>query len=139
MTGILTVAALWDLFYARIPNVLVLTGYLSAFCIVLIRDRGQVPDRFLGMLLPCLAGFVFFAIGNLGAGDVKLLTVVGAFLGVKEAMHCIGSAIAVGALIGGLKILIETERQRKFPRRVTIRFALPILCGTMISLYQMMK
>ena len=139
MTAILTVAALWDLFYARIPNVLVLTGHLSAFCIVLIRDKGQVSECFLGMLLPCLAGFVFFAIGNLGAGDVKLLSVVGAFLGVKETMHCIGGAIAVGALIGGLKIITETERQRKIPHRVTIRFALPILCATMIRLYQMMK
>ena len=70
---------------------------------------------------------------------MKLLSVVGAFLGVKETMHGIGGAIAVGALIGGLKIITETERQRKIPHRVTIRFALPILCATMIRLYQMMK
>ena len=138
LTGILTVAALWDSFYSRIPNGLIAAGYCMAFCHVLMQDAACLCDRFLGMLLPYLMGMVFFAIGSLGAGDVKLLSVAGAFLGVKEILHCIGGAIVVGAVIGGLKILIETERQRMFPRRMTIRFALPVLCGTLFRLLRIM-
>ena len=138
LTGILTMAALWDLFYAKIPNCLILTGYITAFCNVLMQEKNRWPDLFLGMLLPYLLGYVFFAIGNLGAGDVKLISVTGAFLGVKEVLHCIGGAIVVGAVIGGLKILIETQRQRRLPRRMTIRFALPVLCGTLLRLFGIM-
>lgn len=135
LTGILTMSAVWDIFYAKIPNGLILTGYITAFCNVLMREQNRVPDYFMGMLLPLLMGSVFFAIGNLGAGDAKLMSVTGAFLGVKEVLHCIGGAIVVGAVIGGLKILMETERQRRIPRRMTIRFALPVLCGTLFRLF----
>lgn len=138
LTGILTVAALWDSFYSRIPNGLIAAGYCMAFCHVLMQDASCLCDRFCGMLLPYLMGMVFFAIGSLGAGDVKLLSVAGAFLGVKEILHCIGGAIVVGAVIGGLKIVIETERQRKYPKRMTIRFALPVLCGTLLRLYEVL-
>ncbi|MBR6452674.1 MAG: prepilin peptidase [Lachnospiraceae bacterium] len=138
LTGILTVAALWDSFYSKIPNGLIAAGYCTAFCHVLMQDAKGLPDCFFGMLLPYLIGVVFFAIGSLGAGDVKLMSVAGAFLGVKEVLHCIGGAIVVGAVIGGLKIVIETERQRKYPKKMTIRFALPILCGTLFRLFQNM-
>ncbi len=136
LTGILAVAAVWDLCYAKIPNMLIVVGYMMAFCNVLTQEEDVTLDRFLGLALPFLLGFVFFVFGNLGAGDIKLLSVAGAFLGVKAVLHCIGGAIAVGAVIGGLKIFSEAGRERRYPRKTTIRFALPILCGTLIHLYQ---
>lgn len=138
LTGILTVAAIWDSFHCRIPNGLIAAGYSMAFCYVLMQDADCLLDCFLGMLLPYLMGLLFFAIGSLGAGDVKLMSVAGAFLGVKEVLHCIGGAIVVGAVIGGLKMAIETERQRMYPKRTTIRFALPVLCGTLLRLYEIL-
>ncbi|MBO4901810.1 MAG: prepilin peptidase [Lachnospiraceae bacterium] len=134
LTGILAMAAVWDLSYARIPNALILAGYAAAFSNVYPQDRSAVADCFLGLLLPYLTLMVFFAVGNLGAGDIKLCSVVGAFLGVRAVLHVIGGAIVVGAIISGLKILIETGRQRRYPQGMTIRFALPILCGTMFHL-----
>ncbi len=136
LTGILAVAAMWDLSYARIPNALITAGYMMAFCCVLMQKEGTVTDRLFGLVLPILPGLVFFALGKLGAGDIKLFSVVGAFLGVKAVLHCIGGAFAVGAVIGGVKIVIEAGRWRLYPRKVTIRFALPILCGTMAFLFR---
>lgn len=134
LTAILTMAAVWDLFHGKIPNVLIVSGYILAFCNVLMQSAGQF-DRLLGLILPLLMGYVFFAIGILGAGDAKLLSVTGAFLGVKEVLHCIGGAIVVGAVIGGIKLVIKTGRQRRYPQGMTIRFALPVLCGTMYRLF----
>lgn len=134
LTGILAVAAVWDLFYAKIPNSLIIAGYMMAFCNVLMQKEGVIVDRLLGLMLPLLPGIVLFAFGNLGAGDTKLISVVGAFLGVKAIPHCVGGAIVLGAVTGGLKILKEAGRWRRYPHKVTIRFALPILCGTLIFL-----
>ncbi len=136
LTGILAVAAVWDLFYTRIPNVLIAAGYMMAFCSVLAQEEGVIKDRLCGLVLPCLLGFVYFASGNLGAGDLKLFSVVGAFLGVKATLHCMGGAIAAGAATGGIKIILEAGRWRRYPRKCTIPFAPSILCGTLIVLIE---
>ncbi len=134
LTGILSMAAVWDLFYAKVPNVLIAAGYMTALFHVIMQGGSNLPDCFFGMMLPYLTGFVFFAIGSLGAGDLKLWSVVGAFLGVRAVLHCIGIAIVLGAVEGGVKLLIIAGRERRYPRGTTIRFALPILCGTLIFL-----
>lgn len=131
LTGILAMAAVWDLFYAKIPNGLIAAGLIMAFLFALFGKAGDIPTRFFGMLLPFLTLVVFFAFGILGAGDIKLFCVIGAFLGVKGILHCIGGAFIAGALTGVLKTAAEAQRRRRYPKGVTVRFALPILCGTM--------
>ena len=135
MTGILTMAAVWDLFYAKVPNGLITAGYMTALCSVLMRSGAKMGDCFFGLMLPYLTGMVFFAFGILGAGDLKLWSVVGAFLGVRAVLYCIGFAIVLGGVEGGLKIVLEAGRRRRYPQGTTIRFALPILCGTLMFLF----
>lgn len=96
---ILTWAVVSDLRSRRIPNLLTLPGL--ALGLVL----WTVEAGWLGLktsLLGTLAGgallFLPFAAGGIGAGDVKLLAVVGAFSGPAVVFR----SFLAAAIIGGL-------------------------------------
>lgn len=129
---LLSVAAMCDLFYAKIPNAVIFSGLFSALLYHLF-SAGTINllGYFAGMILPLLAGAVVYVFGVLGAGDIKLLCVVGAFLGVRGVLCSFGYAIIIGTVWGGIKMIIA-GRRRRFPiTRVTIRFAVPVLLGTL--------
>jgi prepilin peptidase CpaA len=109
----LGVAAATDLRSRRIPNSLTLAlasaGLLQA---VLLPARaggiglgGSAAGLALGLLVP----FVFFAINALGAGDVKLLAAVGAWVGP----HPILIIMLVAAIIGGVLAIVQGLMQRR--------------------------
>lgn len=135
---LLSVAAMYDLNYAKIPNRLILAGLVTAL-ISLLYGSGSlntvdVYDRLLGMSIPLLAGVVIYAFGILGAGDIKLLCVIGAFLGVRRVLGSMVYALSIGALMGGAKMIymIKAGWLREYThKRVTIRFAVCILLGTL--------
>lgn len=129
---LLSVAVMCDLFYAKIPNVVIMAGLFSALCLNLYFEGiGGIGKYFAAMMISLLAGIVVFAFGVLGAGDIKLFIVIGAFLGVRGVLGSFGRAMLIGAMEGGVK-MIMAERWRRYPNeKVTIRFALPILLGTL--------
>jgi prepilin peptidase CpaA len=102
LIGLMALAALIDLRESRVPNWVSAFVLLSGlgFCIA-----GYTPLSFLqagGGLAVGLAGFLpFYAVGGMGAGDVKLMAAGGSFLGPLEALY----AVAATLIIGGFGIL----------------------------------
>lgn len=80
-------AALSDLRTGKIPNRLILCGLLGGM-LSLLPMPGVFPvcalsDALCGFLLPYLLLGVPSSLGMIGGGDVKLLSVIGLFLGAK--------------------------------------------------------
>jgi len=96
-------AAAIDVHQRRIPNWLSLSGVLCGICLNSILEG---RDGFVLSLLGIVTGFflLFFGylLGGIGAGDVKLLAAVGAFLGPK-LVFC---AFIWMALFGGFLALL---------------------------------
>lgn len=115
----LAAAAGTDLLNRRIPNVLIvlmlgfgiaLQGVSLSFGAVLW-SLGGVLVGFL-MLLP------FYALGGMGAGDVKLLAAVGSFLGPYGALLAGLFTLIAGGVLGVAMLLwqrIEDWRARRSP------------------------
>jgi len=100
---ILLVAAVWDVRFKRIPNWLTFPSMFVALSYYVI--AGGV-DGLLFSLQGAAAGMAILIIPyfmrGMGAGDVKLVGVVGAFLGVGKVIM----ALLWSALVGGLYAVV---------------------------------
>jgi len=97
------VACITDLRSRRISNVLILFGLLSGLSFnLMFSGLLGLGWSLLGGLLGLAVFFPFFALGGLGAGDVKLLACLGAILGPGDLL----AVALVGAVIGGAMALI---------------------------------
>jgi prepilin peptidase CpaA len=101
-------AAVTDLALRKIPNVLILSGLLLAMILHLL--AGQHWALMSHWMAGTLTGFFLFLplylLRGMAAGDVKLMAMVGAFVGPDAALHIavltylIGGVMAVLALLG---------------------------------------
>jgi prepilin peptidase CpaA len=109
----LIAASVWDIKWRRIPNWLNLTLALGGIAFgLMVGGPAAMGWSVLGLLsglglllLPHLKGWI-------GAGDVKLLAAVGAWLGPVGTVHC---ALA-GAVFGGLlalAFLVKAESRHR--------------------------
>ncbi len=103
--SILCAALVSDLKRERIPNRLICAGMAAGVC---CRILAWTPfgwgSFFLGLLLPFLICWIPFRMGAVGAGDVKLLVVLGAFCGGQDIFFCIffSFLFAAGISLGRL-------------------------------------
>lgn len=124
---LLLVAVTTDLRSRRIPNTLVLTGMLLALAAHALSLAADLPalagDRWWAPLTGLAVGLIallpLYLLRATGAGDVKLLAMVGAFVGVPT----IWSAALYTLLAGGLLSLALM-----FGRGVTARTVDNIRC-----------
>ena len=97
------IACLTDLHSRRISNRLVMIGLALGLVMNLCMGGwAGLGWSLLGGLLGLAIFFPFFALGGMGAGDVKLLSCLGAVLGPKDLI----SVALVGAVIGGVLALV---------------------------------
>ncbi|MYM69271.1 prepilin peptidase [Pseudoduganella sp. FT55W] len=96
-------AALTDLALRKIPNVLILSGLLLALILHLL--SGQPGAPLSQWLAGGCAGFFLFLplylLRGMAAGDVKLMAMVGAFVGPWQAVQI----AALSAQLGGAMAL----------------------------------
>ena len=118
-----------DLEHHLLPNVITLPGIVVGFAFSLVTEPGWLASL-IGIIV---GGGVLYAIAEvyfrvrheegLGMGDVKMLAMIGAFIGWKLAIVTLMMASFAGALVGLL--LIAT-------RRGDMKYALPF--GTFLAL-----
>jgi prepilin peptidase CpaA len=101
-SSIIAVAVLsvfFDLRIRRIPNWLILIGLTDAIALNALRGLGPLSESVFGFVIGVAILIIPFALGWIGAGDVKYFGVVGAFLGVawlpRVAFY---TALAAGTL-----------------------------------------
>jgi prepilin peptidase CpaA len=154
-------ACVTDLRSRRIPNVLTFgaAGAALVYAFGVAGWRG-VAISALGWLVGAAVFFIPFALGGLGAGDVKLLAAMGAWLGPANAVWlglytgvaggvmAIAVALATGYLrqafsnlslllmhwrVAGLRALPEISLEGSTGPRLA--YALPIFAGLMATLW----
>ena len=99
-------ACVTDLRTRRIPNVLTFGGAAVALIAgVAVKGLPGLLDAALGWLVGCAAFLPFFLLGGMGAGDVKLLAAIGAWLGPAGAFWtAIYGGLAGGPLAVGVAL-----------------------------------
>jgi prepilin peptidase CpaA len=78
-----TLSICFDVIERRIPNWLNLIGIAGGFLFGAVKGAAHFFDSFLGFGLGIACFVIPFALGWLGAGDVKMLGAVGSLVGLK--------------------------------------------------------
>lgn len=159
--GFVIAAVLWDMHTRRIPNVLTFGAALAGIVMHgYVAGPSGVMWALTGWAVGAAIFFPVFALGGMGAGDIKLLGAVGAWLGPMPALLvALYSGIAggvmavfVAALSGYLRkaftniwLLLMHWRVsgiRPAPdlmlttqRGPRLAYALPVLAGLMVTLW----
>ncbi len=107
--AVLSLAVWFDVKSSRIPNALVVSG-LSLGLLISLMDGGMGWRQAITAAIVGLAVFLpLYLLRILGAGDVKLLAVVGSFVGYPAIL----SVALLTALCGGLLALAWAAWHRK--------------------------
>lgn len=103
LVGFVVTAALFDLFERRIPNWLNLTALLLGFSLnFFLHQTSGLWQSLSGLGLAFLIYFPLYLVRGMGAGDVKLMSAVGAIVGPWNWL----AIFFFGALVGGVLAVV---------------------------------
>jgi prepilin peptidase CpaA len=136
-TGLLLAACISDLRSFRIPNALSL-ALIALFIlrVLTLADVALLPSHLMAFGLTVGLGFLVFAMGAIGGGDVKLIAVLALWFGMEH----LSSFIVTTALAGGVLALFliavrssmagatapSTNAPMLLRRNAPVPYALPI-------------
>lgn len=104
----LVAAVISDLSDHRIPNMITLFAAVVAICSHLYISGPLGAGFALGGLVLGMACLLpFYLLGGMGAGDVKMMGAIGAFVGPAATLLAVGVALVFGAL-GAVGLLLFT-------------------------------
>jgi prepilin peptidase CpaA len=113
--GIAAAAAVCDLATKRIPNVLTFGAAAVAMMVHGYVDGWSgAGTSALGWVVGVAAFFPFFALGGMGAGDIKLLGAIGAWLGPIAAVWVVLFSGIAGGVMGAIVALSAGYLSRAF-------------------------
>lgn len=133
----LLVAAGTDLSHKIIPNALTFPGIIVG----LVCATTILPLGFLGSLLGVFVGGgilwvlawvspYLFGKEGMGGGDIKLMAMIGAFLGWKPALITIMIGSLLGSLVGVTLIAAQVIKREEY-----IPFGPFLVCGALVTLF----
>ena len=116
LSAALIVISFIDLDHRIIPDLISLPGIAVGFLLALFGPLATVKESLIGLLAGggslYLVAFVYEALTKregMGGGDVKLLAMIGAWLGWKAILFTLFFASLSGTFIGGAVMLIQRE------------------------------
>ena len=103
--ALLTAAAVMDIRYSKISNRLILGGLAMGFFFqVLESGLGGAGVFLINVSIPVILLFLLFLMRALGAGDIKLFSVVGGICGFQWLFLTLAASFLVGACMSLCKM-----------------------------------
>jgi len=111
---VLVVVSVIDLHHKIIPDIISLPGIPVFFILALIINEIKILDLILGVLIGggilYLIAFLYYLFTKkegMGGGDIKLLAMIGGFIGYKGVLFTIFASSLIGTTIGLLLIMVK--------------------------------
>ena len=108
LVGLLSCAVYTDIRQTRISNRLIVSGLIIGF-IFRLYSEGLMGVLFYvsNILIPVIFLYLLFQMRALGAGDIKLFSMLGAFISIERLLRVMVLAFFVAALLGICKIAYQ--------------------------------
>lgn len=108
LATVVILSAIIDYKHHRIPNWLSFSGwYLGPVLHLSFAGLPAASDSLMGLGLVLLLTFPLFALRWMGAGDVKLMTSVGALVGIDHALFFLAAIVISGFVIGIVQLALR--------------------------------
>lgn len=101
------IAVYWDLKCRKIPNALTLTALIYGMLVHVVLEPSDWLQPVYGILEGFILLFPLFALGGIGAGDVKLIMAIGAIWGPQRLIWVILLSAVSGGLIAVFRMVWE--------------------------------
>ena len=129
---ILVVAVVQDFMYTKISNRLILVGLILSLAFgIILGGVSRIPYILLNISFPVIVLYLLYLLGVLGAGDIKLFSVIGGFTNFTRLTHCMLVAFFAGGVIAVVKMLLN--RNLNFSLFKGQLFLREVLKGNMMS------
>lgn len=116
LIALVALATAFDVREHRIPNWLIATGILIAIPYHALAPSGQgAIFSLLGLLAGVSTLLPLYALRTMGAGDVKLMGMVGAYLGTAATIN----AALTTLIAGGVLAIVASVYKRRLPQLVS--------------------
>ena len=128
----LIIIAFIDLEYKIIPDIITLPGILIGLTLSLTMPHITFSNSIKGFLL---GGVLFYIIailsrGGMGGGDIKLIAMVGSFLGWKNVLLTIFLGSLFGSIVGIVLIILKKKN-----RKDMVPFGPFLSLGAIVSIF----
>ena len=106
----LCISSFWDLVSRRIPNPLLFSSLLILIFIASLSGFYELLRLLVGALFGVVLILPAYLCRSMGAGDVKLVGVVGAAVGALHVPSILLSTILIGGLISSVCLLSKNKK-----------------------------
>lgn len=111
---LLIIAVVLDIKCYKISNRLILIGYFLALAIRCAQNGlFQIIYVLVNISIPVIVLYLLYQMRMIGAGDVKLFSMIGSFVNLKEVMVCIVFSFAIGAVFALVKLLYTRNMAKR--------------------------
>jgi prepilin peptidase CpaA len=117
---LVVVAAGMDMKSRRIPNWLTVSGFALGLLMRVPLGWSALADGLLAASAAFALALPVFALGGVGGGDVKLLTAVGAFLGLDR----LWGALFIAVMVGGALAIVSVLKRKRAPETLANMYIL---------------
>ena len=120
---VLVFAVAADFREMRISNRLIASGLMMGLALRILGEGGAGIVHFLvNISIPVILLFLLFQLRVIGAGDIKLFSVAGGFLSMRQLLYVILAAFVAAAVIGLGKLLYQKRMAGIFGNQRTLIF-----------------
>jgi prepilin signal peptidase PulO-like enzyme (type II secretory pathway) len=130
---ILFVGTIVDIKTKKVPNTLVVALYI--FGIIMLAANYNLSTATSNLLAAFIFGAVFLIVffvtkGQIGMGDVKLISCIGLIFGLANTMTVVTISLLVSAAFGGSMILVK-----KYSKEQVIPFVPFLFIGVLSNMF----
>jgi prepilin peptidase CpaA len=101
-----------DLRSRRVPNALTVTAFTGGLAArSYLYGWSGATDGLIGAAIGFACLFVFFLLGGMGGGDVKLMAAFGAIVGRNQVVMAVVMTALIGAVIALIYLLVKKVRR----------------------------
>lgn len=158
LIGILGVAVFMDILQYKIPNWCIMPGMAAGLWITYAANgRQELFIAVIQIAVVFAAFYPLYLLKGIGAGDVKLLMLLGCYMGQLQLWHCISTAMIIAAGVVLMKLICLPEcRERlrycgRYIRKVlrtgavdeytpvgtkagVVRLSVPVMCSVLLCM-----